>query len=254
MIQLRLLPQLKDNYAFIIRDEENEKTLVIDPAEGEGVEKLLRENDWRLDLIINTHHHRDHVGGNEYLKSKFNCEIASSSVDKDRIAGASRVLTPGEKYSLGDLDFEVHHIPGHTHGHMAVRFPKQKWLFCGDTMFSLGCGRLFEGTHEQLFASLQLLCELGVEHQIFCGHEYTARNWQFAIELEPSNQDLQELKAWIDSQIQAGRPTLPTHLKRERECNPFLRLRSSEIHSHLKLDDPTDIEVFRALRELRNQF
>jgi hydroxyacylglutathione hydrolase len=238
-IEIELLPALEDNYVYVLRDVEKNHTTVIDPSESNIVAKFLNAKQWRLDLILNTHHHHDHTGGNLELQNKFACEVWAFEGDAHRIPGITRRLRDRESVEIAGSPVRILHVPGHTLGAICYFFEQQKFLFTGDTMFSLGCGRLFEGTAEQMWSSLSRLKELPDDTQIFCGHEYTIKNCAFARMLEPENQELVQYENWSKEQRSKNMPTLPSTLEREKRLNPFLK---------------SDLDSFKTIREMRNNF
>ena len=174
-MKVEIIPCLKDNYSYIIIDEKNKKTCVVDPSESDPIINFLLKNNLKLDYILNTHHHLDHVGGNLDLKQKYNAKILGFEEDKDRIPGIDILLKKNQNFSIGNFEFKVLFVPGHTSGHIAFYFEKENVVFTGDTLFSLGCGRVFEGTNIEMFESLKLLKNLPSKTNIYCGHEYTKK-------------------------------------------------------------------------------
>lgn len=241
MAEIVIVPALTDNYVYLIHDADSQITIAIDPAEAAPVLDECHRRDWKLTHIINTHHHWDHTGGNVALKKATHCEIAGYSGDKARIPGITQLLEDGHDYQIGSLTYHVTHIPGHTLGHILVYFPGERAAFCGDTLFSLGCGRMFEGTAEQMYTSLQKIASLPEDTSLYCGHEYTLANGEFAQMHDPDNQ---ELKAYLDEAKRLrdnNVPTLPSTVARERKLNPFLHL-------------ATSVESFAALRKQKDNF
>ncbi|HFD11457.1 MAG TPA: hydroxyacylglutathione hydrolase, partial [Crenotrichaceae bacterium] len=190
MLEISQLPVLQDNYIFMIHCTADNVTAVVDPATASPVLVLLKERNWHLDFILNTHHHSDHVGANLELKHKTECTIIGAQKDQQRIPGIDKMVVEGDSLSIGQHQFEVLEVPGHTSAHIAYWFKDDAILFCGDTLFSLGCGRLFEGTPEQMWHSLKKIRQLPDQTQIYCAHEYTESNARFAIQLEPGNTTL----------------------------------------------------------------
>jgi len=217
------LEALEDNYIYLLRDLATGMTAVIDPSEAKPVSQELKRRGWRLDFILNTHHHWDHVGGNLELKDEHGCQVLASSRDGGRTPGFDRGLAPGEKFHLGDSVGEVLDVPGHTVGHLALFFAKQKALFPGDTLFSLGCGRLFEGTPGQMWETLHRLKQLPDDIQVYCAHEYTLANAAFALSLDPQSQPLKIYAHAASERRRAGRATIPFRLGDEKTLSPFLR-------------------------------
>ena len=213
---------------------------MVDPAESAPVLEALTVHGWKLDFIFNTHHHPDHVGANTALKKETGCEIVGFADDAARIPGITRRVREGDRVRLGEAKAEVIFIPGHTLGHIAYYFAKEKALFCGDTIFSLGCGRLFEGTPAQMFSSLQRLAALPGDTQIYCAHEYTESNGCFALTIEPENKTLKERMEEVRHLREEDKPTVPSTLAMELATNPFLRAKT--------------VEEFARIRALKDNF
>ena len=207
-----------------------------------------------MDFILNTHHHADHVNGNLELKKKYNSKILGFSQDKRRIPGIDILLEENQKQKIGNLEFEVIFIPGHTKGHIAFFFSKEKIAFTGDTLFSLGCGRVFEGTHEEMFYSLNKIKNLPPDTKIYCGHEYTKSNLNFCLAYDSKNTFLKEKKIDIQKKLKSNQPTIPSTLGEEIKTNIFLRCNDPEIKRTLGLKDSSEVEVFSKLRDLKDSF
>ena len=251
------LPTLKDNYNFIIYDEASQTRAVVDPSGFEPTHSFLQERGWDLQWILNTHQHPDHIGGNIQLKEKYSCQIVASKYDKERgrIPGCDRSIQEGESLKIGPLEAQILFIPGHTLGHIAYYFPKYHKLFCGDTLFSLGCGRLFEGSAEDLLRSLKKIKSLPPETTIYCAHEYTAQNGQFALQVDPHNKSLQTYYKKVIHQIKEKQFTVPFQLSDQLECNPFFRANDEGIAQQLNLKTPAnELEVFTLLRQKKDHF
>ena len=231
---------LEDNYSYIVHDLTNNYACVIDPSEPEPIIDFVRKNNFELKYILNTHHHFDHVGGNEIIKQKFNSKIIGFKGDKNRIPFIDIELDDQEIWSSYNFEFKAIHIPGHTSGHICFHFYKNNFLFTGDTLFSLGCGRIFEGTYDQMFNSLNTIKTLPEETLIYCGHEYTLKNAQFCLMHDSNNLELIEKVDKIKSLIAKGEPTIPSSLKEEKACNIFLKAK--------------DLKIFSKLRDLKDNF
>ena len=215
------LPVLDDNYIYIIRNELSGLTGVVDPALFEPVNRFLKQKNWNLDFILNTHHHLDHVGGNRELISTWSPKVMGYGEDSGRIPGINTFLKEGESFTFGNSVVKVMFLPGHTLGHIAYRFKEEKILFCGDTLFGMGCGRLFEGTHKQMFESLRKIKALPPETTIYCAHEYTEKNGNFALTVDPQNQQLKDRMEQIRSMRKEGVSTVPFPLSRELQTQPL---------------------------------
>ncbi|MEM9628449.1 MAG: hydroxyacylglutathione hydrolase [Pseudomonadota bacterium] len=251
---VEMIPVLSDNYVYLIHDKASGTTGVVDPAEAAPVAERLSAKGWSLDWILSTHHHADHTGGNLELKQATGCRIAGPGKDAARIPGIDVKLTEGDRFSLGEAEAEVFETPGHTSGHIAFWFAGSNALFCADTLFSLGCGRIFEGTPSDMWTSLQKFAPLPDEALVYCGHEYTASNARFALSVDPDNAALQARAAEVERQRAADEPTVPTTLGLERATNPFLRPDDAVIRGHLGLENATDVEVFAEIRRLKDNF
>jgi hydroxyacylglutathione hydrolase len=241
-LTLLQLPVLQDNYIYMIYHEASGEAAVIDPALAAPVEEVLAARQLRLTDIFNTHHHGDHVGGNGELVTGLPPKITITGYGEDsaRIPHLTRKVADGDILSWHDQPIEVLFLPGHTIGHIAYYLPLQGWLFCGDVLFLMGCGRLFEGTPMQMFASLTRLKTLPPETLICCAHEYTLANGRFALSVDPHHPELQQRMRKIEAMRAAGQPTVPATLAEELATNPFLRAEN--------------IAEFTALREARNHF
>ena len=252
-MEIKIIKCLKDNYSYLIIEKNTNTVSIVDPSEFEACDKIINKYK-KLDYILNTHHHNDHVGGNLQLKEKYNSKILGFGKDKHRIPGINIFLKDNEKYKIGNLKFKVIFIPGHTIGHIAFYFEKEKVLFCGDTLFSLGCGRVFEGTNEEMFNSLNKLKNLSKETKIYCGHEYTKTNSNFCIKYDSKNVSLKEKIKTINSNLEKKLPTIPTSLDEELKTNIFLRCDDISVKKALNLKDASDQEIFSKLRGLKDTF
>ena len=254
MLEIVQLAALSDNYIYLLHEPASQQTAVVDPAETEPVLAALAARGWRLTHVLNTHHHYDHVGGNEALKSATGCTIVGPAADRDRIPGIEVALADGDRFNLGSAQATVFDVPGHTRGHIAYWFADDQALFCGDTLFALGCGRLFEGTPVQMWASLSKFRTLPVATRVYCAHEYTQGNARFALSVEPGNAALVVRSAEIDRKRAANQPTVPSTIGEELATNPFLRPDSPEIQQLLNLRDAPLHEVFGATRAAKDTF
>ena len=233
-LQIFQLPVLQDNYIYIIHDESVHKTAVVDPALSEPVDLFLIEKDWKLDFIFNTHHHWDHTGGNLELKKKWGCKIFGFKEDAYRIPGIDQYLQEGEEFTFGKFLCRVLFLPGHTLGHIAYWFLEENKLFIGDTLFAMGCGRLFEGSPQQMFSSLEQVKSLPPETEVFCAHEYTEKNGRFALSIDSKNQDLENRMKEVKEKRKQKLSTIPFLLSEELKTNPFLRASSLEEFTFLR--------------------
>ena len=222
-MKIEIIPCLKDNYSYLIIDETNKNACVVDPSEGEPIINFIENNKINLKYILNTHHHYDHVGGNSELKKKYNAKVIGFKGDYKRIPEIDFKLEDGEIWKKDNFEAKIYHIPGHTTGHIAYYFFNEKKIFTGDTLFSLGCGKIFEGTYEQMFNSLNKIKELPKDTEIYCGHEYTLQNSNFCIANDSKNFKLKDKIIKIKEKLKNGLPTMPTILSDELECNIFLK-------------------------------
>ena len=249
-----IIPCLNDNYSYLICDEETKTTAIIDPSEFSPCDKVINQNYKKLDYILNTHHHYDHVGGNEKLKKKYNAKIFGFNGDKERIPGLDKLLVDNQEFKIGNLNFVTLFIPGHTKGHIAFYLKEENVIFTGDTLFSLGCGRVFEGTNEQMFNSLNRIKSLPENTKIYCGHEYTQKNLEFCIKFNPNNKYLLMKKESVTEKIKNRKPTLPSTVGDEIKTNIFLRYNDLDVKKQLNLMEASDLEIFSKLRGLKDNF
>lgn len=244
MLQIQQISALKDNFVYFLICSETKQTAVIDPSEATPVLSFLQKQGLTLSLILNTHHHYDHVGGNAELVERYNCPVFCHKNDTERTPGATRALTDGEVFQFAQNSIEVIYVPGHTLGAISFYLPKQGCVFTGDTLFTLGCGRLFEGTHEQLFQSLARFKSLPPKTQVYGGHEYGAQNGQFALSLNPDDTSLRAHTQLILTGLKAGRPSSPSPLADELRWNPFLTAQDlAEFTRRRQMKDEFKLEV-----------
>jgi hydroxyacylglutathione hydrolase len=248
------LPVLDDNYIYLIHDPESGDTAAVDPALAQPVLDKLENKGWRLKYILNTHHHWDHVGGNLNIKAKTACQIIASDSDRNRIPGIDIAVTEGDTIALGKHKAQIIFTPGHTSGHIVYHFADDELLFCGDTLFVMGCGRLFEGTAEQLWHSLQKLKSLPGATRIYCTHEYTQNNGRFALSLEPDNQHLQQKMKTVDQLRAMNQSTVPSTIAEELATNPFFREDSPTIQKTIQMTGRKPVDVFTETRKLKDRF
>jgi hydroxyacylglutathione hydrolase len=229
MLDIVRIPALSDNYIWLVHDPASGETMVVDPAEAAGVERVLAERGWRLTAIWNTHWHPDHTGGNADLKAAWNVPVIAPAAEAAKIPTADRLVSEGDEVRLGDHIARVMEVPAHTAGHIAYHFAGDELVFVGDTLFAMGCGRLFEGTAAQMFANMQRLGALPGETRVYCAHEYTQSNGRYARVAEPDNAAIRERMDAVDRARAAGEATVPTTIALEAATNPFLRAQSIEI-------------------------
>ncbi len=251
---IEILPVLSDNYVYLIHETGAGATGVVDPAVAEPVLSRLQEKGWSLDWILSTHHHADHTAGNLEIKQETGCQIVGPAAERERIPGIDVAVGEGDRFRLGDAEAQVFDTPGHTSGHISYWFAEAKALFCADTLFSLGCGRLFEGTPAQMWSSLQKFEPLPDDALVYCGHEYTLSNAKFAVTVDPDNGVLESRLAEVERLRAAGERTIPTTLGEERAANPFLRPGDPAIRRLLDMANATDAEVFGEIRRRKDGF
>lgn len=228
MLEIVLVPCLSDNYAYLIRDAASGAVGIVDPSEAPPVQAALDARGWKLTHIFNTHHHFDHTGGNLDLKAATGASITGPRADAHRIPGIDSGVGEGDTIAFGSETAQVFDIPAHTSGHIAIYFPQSKAVFTGDTLFAMGCGRLFEGTPAQMFTAMRKLEALPGDTRVYCGHEYTESNGRFALHVEPANDALIANMADVKAKRAKGEPTIPSTIALERATNPFMRAASVE--------------------------
>ena len=253
-LEIKQIPVLNDNYVYLVHCPETGDTAIVDPAVVDPVLDGLTETGWKLTHILNTHHHADHTGGNLELKKKTGCTIVGPRADRERIPGIDVEVGDGDTYQLGNATAAVFDVPGHTKGHIAYWFEGSDALFCGDTLFVMGCGRLFEGTPAQMVNSLAKFDALPDQTKVYCAHEYTQTNGRFALTVEPQNQALVDLMAEVDDKRARDIPTVPSTLGQERATNPFLRPTSPDIQATLQMVGADPVEVFAEVRRRKDSF
>ena len=253
-LEIHMFPCLADNYGYLLHDADAEATAAVDTPDAAANLRDLDAKGWKLTHIFNTHHHADHAGGNLALKRETGCTIVGPRADAARIPGIDEAVGDGDVVALGAHRAEVYDTPGHTRGHIVYFFRDDQAAFVGDTLFAIGCGRLFEGTPAQMWSSLAKILRWPDATRLYCGHEYTQANARFALSVEPENEALVERAAEVTRLRELGRPTIPTTLAAERATNPFLRAASRELRESLGLPDATDVEVFAKTRALKDAF
>ena len=253
-MQVTAIPCLTDNYAYVISDNNSKIVGVVDPSEASPVVSFLKKQNLKLNYILNTHHHFDHVGGNLELKKIYNAKVVGFVGDKHRIPEIDITLSDNEKWIFGNETVKILHIPGHTLGHICFFFEKEKIAFTGDTLFSLGCGRIFEGDHNQMLTSLNKIKKLPKDTMIYCGHEYTYKNAKFCIKYDSGNIDLKKKFEKIKKLRSSNLPTIPSKLEDELKTNIFLRCDQKDLKIKLNMQNQEDLKVFRKVRDLKDNF
>ena len=253
-LQVHQFPCRSDNYGFLAHDPQSGLTACVDTPETDAINAALEEKGWHLTHILNTHHHGDHTGGNLDLKERWNCEIVGAANDAERIPGIDVRVLDGDDYAFGDMSARIFEVPGHTTGHIAYYFASEGIVFVGDTLFALGCGRLFEGTPAMMWNSLEKLMALPDDTVVYCAHEYTQANAKFALTVEPGNHDLLARCKEIDELRSRGLPTVPTTIGLERATNPFVRPASANLQETVGLSGDDLVAVFAETRKRKDNF
>ena len=243
-----------DNYGLLLHDHKTGETASLDAPDAAAIEHHLETRGWRLTHILTTHHHADHVEGNLPLQQRFGCQVIGPKAEAQRIPGIDREVSGGDSFTWAGHEVRVMDCPGHTSGHIAFHMPAQQAVFAGDTLFSLGCGRVFEGSLREMFTSVSQFRALPPETRLYCGHEYTQSNARFALSVEPGNAALQQRAAEVDRLRSENRMTCPTTIAMELATNPFLRTDSAEIRRNLGLQQASEAEVFAELRRRKDSF
>ena len=252
-LEIRQVPVLRDNYVYLLREPESGAVAAVDPSVAGPVAAALDNLGWKLTHILNTHHHHDHTGGNLELKAATGAIIVGPLADRARIPGIDVALAEGDKFKFGKEEAQVFDVPGHTRGHIAFWFPKSRALFCGDTLFLMGCGRLFEGTPAQMWTSLSKLKKLPGDTRVYCGHEYTQANARFALTVEPGNRDLIARSKRVDEQRAQRKSTVPGTMAEELATNPFLRADNPSLQKSQNAPGD-DVATFAAIRRAKDNF
>ena len=255
MIHVEIIEALSDNYIYVLHNPNNKLTAVIDPGEAQPVMELLEEKNWNLSHIFNTHHHDDHIAGNQKLIDKYNCKLIAPKYDQNKIHNCDHYVLDGDEIDVIGLKAYVFHTPGHTKGHICYYIESLKILFSGDTLFRLGCGRIFEGTFEQMKTSLDKIIILPDDTLVYCGHEYTMSNAKFCKSLFYNNvEDLDASILEITNLRNHQKPTIPFFLGQEKMLNPFLRYNDANFKIANNIDKLNGIETFQYFRKLKDNF
>ncbi len=253
-LQIHQFPCLKDNYSWLVHEPQANVTAVVDTPEVPAILKALDQTGWKLTHILNTHWHPDHAGGNEELKARTGCQIIGPRAEAKKIPAIERQVGDGDEVKFGAATAKVFDVPGHTAGHIAYWFAEDSVAFVGDTLFALGCGRLFEGTASQMWTSLQKLMALPPETKVYCAHEYTQSNARFALSVDPDNAALAARAREIDAMRAKGIPTVPSNIGLELATNPFLRPTSESLQRSLGMVGADPVAVFAETRRRKDNF
>ena len=254
MSSIEIIPCLSDNYAYIIRDEQTNKNILVDAPEHVPIERYLDDKDMSLDFILITHHHSDHIDGISHLKLKYSPKIIGAKRDRHRLPQLDIEVEEGKQLTIGSKTFDIYDVDGHTVGHIAYSLSEDKALFTGDSLMVMGCGRLFEGSPEDMWKSLEKLKQLPEDFMIYSGHEYTKSNIEFALTVDPQNEKLISRRTKELEQLQKGLPTVPSTLREELDTNPFLRESELTIVDHLNMANLDPISRFTKIRVLKDNF
>ena len=254
MLEIFIINALADNYIYLLRNEHKNITSVIDPGEAEPVINFLNNKRWHLDEVVNTHHHHDHIGGNRKLIDIYKSKLIAPSYENNRISNIDIVVSDNETINITGISTKVFHTPGHTLGHVCFYMPEEKCLFSGDTLFYLGCGRVFEGTMNQMWTSLLKLKSLPEDTSVYCGHEYTLSNMKFANYIDTNNALLNKISLEIKNKREKGLPTVPFNLGIEKRINPFLRADDDNFIKSVGLSSINATESFEEIRLKKDNF
>ncbi len=255
MLDVALIPAFSDNYIFLLTDPADPALVaIVDPGDADPVVAALERLGRPASHILITHHHPDHVGGMPALKQRYGCQVIGPASETSRISDMDVLVGEGDLVSIGDHQAKVFEVPGHTTGHIAYWFGADQALFCGDTLFALGCGRVFEGTMPQMWQSLVKLRDLPADTRVYCAHEYTQANARFAVTIDPDNAELADRARAIDAARAADHPTVPSRLGQEIRTNPFLRADDPAVQAHLGMTGAAADAVFAEIRSRKDNF
>lgn len=253
-LEIHQIPTRSDNYVYLLREGSTGKAAVVDPSDAAPVLDTLAMFGWNLTHVLATHHHDDHIGGVPEIKEATGCTVVGPRADRDRIPMIDVEVGDGDAFQLHGAEARVWDVPGHTRGHIAYWFPESRALFCGDTLFALGCGRVFEGTHEQMHDSISKFAEVPDETWVYCAHEYTRSNAEFALHVDPDNAELRAYAREIGRRREAGVSTVPSLMGLERRTNPFLRAADPALARALGMEGRPPVEVFAEVRTRKDSF
>lgn len=253
-MQVIQIPCRDDNYAILVHDNASNKTILFDAPEHDAIAKVLSDKGWQLDHILITHYHFDHIEGAQSLKNKFECDVYGPKINAHELPCLDYTIDQSNDLNLLGMDIKIFDTPGHKNDHICFYLADLKIAIVADVIFSMGCGRVFDGTSSEMYKSVEKLRALPADTMFYCGHEYTTANGKFALSVEPENADLQARVAEVDKLRAQNKPTLPTLLSAELKTNPFLRLDSQEIRNTLNLPTASDEEVFIILRSMKDNF
>jgi len=253
-MKINIIKCLSDNYSYSIFDEKTNTVGVIDPSEFKPIDNFINQTYKKIDYILITHHHFDHVGGNIDLKAKYKCKVVGNKADANRIPAIDILLDDNSDFQLGKINFEIISLPGHTANHICYYSKEHKTVFTGDTLFSLGCGRVFEGTMEEMYNSLMKLKKLPSDTLMYCGHEYTQKNFEFCKTFDTENENLNKKAEFLKKLRTENLPSIPTSIGDEIKTNIFLRSDNEIIAKKLGFKKKDSFEVFKKLRDLKDNF
>ncbi len=253
-LEIVTVPCLTDNYAYLLRDKATGKVALVDAPEDAPIRAALDERAWTLDQILITHHHADHIDGVDSLRETFKCKVTGAKADAHRLPRLDVSIVEGDSVSVGESTAQILEVYGHTIGHIAFYFPAAKALFSADSLMTMGCGRLLEGTAMQMWASLCKMTALPADTMIYSGHEYTAANTRFALTVDPDNAGLHARAETVMALRAAGLPTVPTLLSNEMATNPFLRAVAPKVKAQIGMPNASDAEAFAEIRRRKDKF